>query len=449
MRHRLVSAVCGLCEDGRYSASHLTGVNVKETKRGPITLRRVLRALGPGVTSGAADDDPSGIATYSIAGAQLGTSMLWTAWLTWPLMAAVQMTCARIGMVTGMGLAGAFRAKFPRWVVGVLSLALLIANTINIASDLAGMADAAEMLGGGSSHIYVIVFGVGICLATVRLRYHQIANVLKWLALVLFAYVITAFVVKPDWGSVMKASITPSWPSSHVAWATLVAILGTTISPYLFFWQAGQEVEEEKAMGRRMLIQREGATPDEIVDRRIDITLGTLFSNVVMFFIILVTALTLHKAGLTQIGTTRQAAEALRPLAGDLAYWLFALGIVGTGLLAIPTLAGSAAYAFAETFKWAYGLDNKLRQAGAFYGVFILAIVGGIVLDFIGIDPMKAMFWSAVINGLLAPFLLVGVLLVANDRKIMRGQSGSLFTRSVVTVTTVVMFGAAVGMFVF
>ena len=420
-----------------------------EKKRSPITLRRVLRSLGPGVTTGAADDDPSGVATYSITGAQLGTSMLWTAWLTWPLMAATQMICARIGMVTGMGLAGAFRAKFPRWVVGALALALLIANTINIASDLAGMAEATAMLGGGSSHIYVIVFGAGICLATVWLRYHQIANVLKWLALVLFAYVITAFVVKPDWASVMKAFVTPSWPRSHIAWATLVAILGTTISPYLFFWQAGQEVEEEKAMGRRMLIQRKGATADEITDRRIDITLGTLFSNVVMFFIILTTALTLHKAGLTEISTTRQAAEALRPLAGDLAYWLFTLGIVGTGLLAIPTLAGSAAYAFAETFNWAYGLDNKLRQARAFYGVFILATACGIALNFIGIDPMKAMFWTAVINGLLAPFLLVCILLIANDRKIMRGQCGSLFTRGVVTLTMLLMFGAAIALFVF
>ena len=418
-------------------------------KRTPMTLRRITSALGPGVTTGAADDDPSGVATYSITGAQLGTSLLWTAWLTWPLMAAVQMLCARIGMVTGMGLAGAFREKFPRWVVGVLALALLMANTINIASDLAGMADAASMLGGGPSRIYVVVFGAGICLATVWLRYHQIANVLKWLALSLFAYIITAFIVKPDWTLVMKAFATPSLPTSHLAWATLVAILGTTISPYLFFWQAGQEVEEEKAMGRRMLIEREGVTTDEIVDRRIDITVGTFFSNVVMFFIILTTALTLHKAGFTEINTIKQAAEALRPLAGDFAYWLFTLGIVGTGLLAIPTLAGSAAYAFAETFDWAHGLDNKLRQARSFYGVFILATVGGIVIDFVGIDPIKALFWTAVINGLLAPFLLVGILLVANDRKIMRGQSGSLFTRGVVTLTMFVMFAAAVAMFVF
>ena len=421
-----------------------------ETKRSPITLRRVLRALGPGVTSGAADDDPSGVATYSIAGAQLGTSLLWTAWLTWPLMAAVQLMCARIGMVTGVGLAGAFRSKFPRWIVAVLSLSLLIANTINIASDLAGMGDAAKLLFGGSTQLYVIGFGVGICVATIWLRYTHIASVLKWLALALFAYVITAFIVKPDWSVVLKASFIPSLPRGKLAWETLVAILGTTISPYLFFWQAGQEVEEEKAMGRTLKILREGATRDEIVDRRIDVTIGTFFSNLVMFFIILTTALTLHQHVATQnIGSTAQAAEALRPLAGNFAYWLYTLGIVGTGLLAIPTLAGGAAYAFAETFDWAYGLDNKLRQASSFYGIFILATVGGIAIDFLGIAPFKALFWTAVINGVLAPFLLIGILLIANDSKIMNGQTSSGFSRITVIATTMLMFGAAIGMIVF
>ncbi|WP_159016308.1 NRAMP family divalent metal transporter [Cognatiluteimonas profundi] len=414
----------------------------------PFSVRRILRALGPGVTTGAADDDPSGVATYSIAGAQLGTSLLWTAWLTWPLMGAVQMMNARIGMVTGMGLAGAFRTKFPRWIVGVLSLALLVANVINIGSDLSGMGDAAEMLGAGSSRIYVIVFGVGIGLACIRLRYHQIASVLKWLALVLFAYVITAFILEPDWPTVMRASVTPSWPSGKVAWETLVAILGTTISPYLFYWQAGQEVEEKKAKGRRMLVQREGATSRELADRRIDVGVGTFFSNMVMFFIILATALTLHKAGITRISSTREAAEALRPLAGDFAYWLYTLGIVGVGLLAIPTLAGSASYAFAETFDWAYGLDQRLRKAGSFYAVFAFAILAGIALDFLSVNPIKALFWTAVINGVLAPFLLVGSLIIASDRKIMNGQTSSLLSRAVVGLTAALMFGAAIGMFV-
>ncbi len=412
-------------------------------------LRRLFGALGPGVTTGAADDDPSGIATYSVVGAQFGTSFLWAAWLTWPLMGCVQMMCARVGMVTGMGLAGAFREKFPRWIVAVFSLALLIANTINIASDLSGMADATEMLGAGSSHVWVWVLGLGICAATIWLRYHQIANVLKWLALALFAYVIAAFLIKPNWIHVLHDTVVPVLPHSGAAWGALVAILGTTISPYLFYWQAGQEVEEEKAMGRQMLISRRGATRRELQDRRIDIGVGTLFSNVVMFFIILTTALTLHAHGIVKIDSTRQAAEALRPLAGDYAYFLYTIGLVGTGLLAIPTLAGSAAYAFAETFDWAYGLDEKFNNAISFYCVFILATVSGAAMNLFKVDPIKALYWSAIVNGLLAPFLLVALLLIATDKRVMHGQTSSITTRWVVGVTTVVMFGAAVGMFVF
>jgi Mn2+/Fe2+ NRAMP family transporter len=359
------------------------------------------------------------------------------------------MMCARIGMVTGMGLAGALRAKFPRWVVGFAAAALLIANTINIASDLAGMADAAQMLGAGSSHWYVWIFGLGICAATVFLRYHQIARVLRWLAVALFAYVITAFLVHPNWAAVMHDTFSPSWPHGSQAWATLVAILGTTISPYLFFWQAGQEVEEEKARGRRLLIHRQDATSAEIVDRRIDVGIGTFFSNIVMFFIILTTALTLHRHGLTQIATTKDAAEALRPLAGNQAYLLYTLGVIGTGLLAIPTLAGSAAYAFAETFDWAYGLDERFQNAISFYTVFIAATVAGAALDVLNVDPIKALFWSAVVNGMLAPFLLVAISAVASDRVIMRGQISSLPTRLVVAATTVLMFGAGLGMFIF
>ena len=411
--------------------------------------KRIVRALGPGVTTGAADDDPSGVATYSVAGAQFGTAFLWSALITWPLMGCVQMMCARIGMVTGKGLAGALREKFPRWVVGLIAVTLLIANTINIASDLSGMADAAEMLGAGSSHWYVWIFGLGICVATVLLRYHQIASVLRWLAVGLFAYVLTAFLVHPNWRAVLHDTFVPTWPGGAQAAATLVAILGTTISPYLFFWQAGQEVEEERARGRRLLIHRQGATSDELIDRRIDVGIGTFFSNIVMFFIILTTALTLHRHGFTTIATTKDAAEALRPLAGDYAYLLYTVGIIGTGLLAIPTLAGSAAYAFAETFEWAYGLDEKFDNAVSFYCVFILATIAGAALDLLNIDPIKALVWSAIVNGMLAPFLLVTVLLVASDQTIMRGQISSRTTRIVVGITTVLMFGAGIGMFVF
>ncbi|MBS0194389.1 MAG: divalent metal cation transporter [Proteobacteria bacterium] len=412
-------------------------------------LREFGKALGPGVTTGAADDDPSGIATYSVVGAQFGTGFLWASWFTWPLMGAVQMMCARIGMVTGMGLAGALRKRFPRWLVASIALALLIANVINIASDLSGMADSAQMLGAGSSHAWVWVFGLGICAAMVWLRYGQIAAGLKWLALALLAYAATAFLVTNDWPAVLKAAALPSLPHGKDAWAALVAILGTTISPYLFFWQAGQEVEEEKAKGRLMLISRQGATDAELHDRRIDIGVGAFFSNIVMFFVILTTAMTLHTHGITTINTTKDAASALRPLAGDGAYLLYTLGLVGTGLLAIPTLAGSAAYAFAETFDWPHGLDEKFRNAAPFYVVFILATVAGAALDLLNVDPIKALYWSAIVNGLLAPFLMVALFLVATDRRIMGGQTSSTLSRWVVGTATLVMFGAAVGMFVF
>ena len=397
--------------------------------------------------TGAADDDPSGVATYSIAGAQLGTAMLWTAFITWPLMGCVQFMCARIGMVTGQGLAGALRKKFPKPLLIIASIALLIANTVNIGSDLSGMADAAQVLTSMNSHIYVVMFGVAIAMATVMFRYYQIANILKWLALTLFAYVITTFLIGPDWRTVAYATFVPSWPSGHDAWATLVAILGTTISPYLFFWQASQEVEEEKAMGRRMLVRRYGATQKEIINRKLDVGVGTFFSNFVMYFIILATALTLHKHGITKIETSKQAAEALLPLAGKFSYLLYTAGIIGVGFLAIPTLAGSAAYAFAETFHWKQGLDQKLKHARAFYAVVILSTLIGIGLNFAGVNPVKALFWTAVINGLLAPFLLVGILLVASDSVIMNKQTSSKLSLIVVGITTLCMFGAAFSMF--
>ncbi|MDE2385955.1 MAG: Nramp family divalent metal transporter [Alphaproteobacteria bacterium] len=410
-------------------------------------LRRVLGALGPGVITGAADDDPSGIATYSIAGAQFGLGLLWMAPLSWPLMAFVQMMCARIGMVTGQGLAGALRAKFPKPVLVVICLSLLVANTINVASDLAGMADAASLLTGLSSHIFVVLFGVAISWAVVRFRYSQIANLLKWLALALVAYAITAFMAKPDWGQVLRASFSVSLPENG-GFATIVAILGTTISPYLFFWQASQEVEEEKAMGRRMLVARQGATHRELGDRKIDVGIGTFFSNIVMFFIILTTALTLNVHGLTTLSTTAEVASALEPLAGKQAMLLYTIGIIGVGLLAIPTLTGSAAYAFSETFRWRHGLDEKWWQARAFYGVIVLSTLAGIAMDFLNINPVSALFWTAVINGVLAPFLLVGILMVARDRDIMHGQPSSLLSQIVVGVTIILMFGAAVGLFV-
>jgi NRAMP (natural resistance-associated macrophage protein)-like metal ion transporter len=411
-------------------------------------MRSLLKSLGPGIITGAADDDPSGIATYSVAGAQLGTKLLWTAFVTWPLMAAVQMMCARIGKVTGQGLAANFKLRFPKWILLVFVIALLAANTINIGADLAGMADAAAMLSGINSHWFVITFALLISWATVRLQYQQIANVLKWLVLVLFAYPVTAFVVGANWSQVLRDTFVPSFPHSQDEWATLVAILGTTISPYLFFWQASEEVEEEKSAGQNTLAKRRGATKEELELRNIDVGVGAFFSNIVMYFIILATAVTLNRHGITQIETSRQAAEALRPFAGRFATTLFTLGIVGVGFLAIPTLAGSTAYAFAETLGWRQGLNMKLRQARWFYMLILVSTGVGVALDFIGINPVKALYWTAVINGLVAPFMLVAILVVAADKKLMQGQPSSRLGWIVVAITTAAMFIAGVAMFV-
>ena len=410
--------------------------------------QRLFKAVGPGVITGAADDDPSGIATYSVAGAQFGTSLLWTALLSWPLMAAVQMMCARIGMVSGRGLAGNLKQKFPRWLLFAAVLALLVANIFNIAADLAGMADAAQMLSGVHARWFVVIFAVLISWATVRLRYRHIADALKWLVLVLFAYPITAFVVGPNWHLVVRATFLPSLPHGRAAWSTLVALLGTTISPYLFFWQTGQEIEEEKYEGKTTLASRRGATEDELKLRTLDVGMGGFFSNLVSFFIILTTAVTLHRHGITNIETTRQAAEALRPLAGRFAATLFTVGIVGVGFLAIPTLAGSAAYACAETLGWNEGLDRSLRKARAFYAIILFSTAAGVGINFLGIDPVKALYWTAVLNGLVAPFLLVGILMVATDKKLMVGQPSSRLAVVVVAVTTAAMFVAGVAMFV-
>lgn len=408
--------------------------------------RNFWRSLGPGLITGAADDDPSGIATYSVAGAQLGTSLLWTALLTWPLMAAVQMMCARIGMVSGQGLTAAFKKKFPRSLVFVLITALLVVNTINVGADLAGMADAAGMLTHVTSHLWVFVMAVGISWATVRLRYYQIANTLKWLALVLFAYIISAFVVHPDWRVALHNTFIPELPRERKGWETLVAILGTTISPYLFFWQASQEVEEQKAAGRTTLAERKGATEDEIRSRKLDVGTGTFFSNLVMYFIILTTAFTLNRSGHTNIQTSKDAAIALLPLAGQMAAGLYTLGIIGVGLLAIPTLTGSAAYAFAELLNWKQGLDKRLRYARYFYLMILASTVAAVAMDFSTISPVKALYWTAVINGILAPFLLVGILIVASDTKVMIGQTSSNLGRTIVGVTTLAMFIAAIAM---
>ena len=382
-------------------------------------LVRYFRVLGPGLVTGASDDDPSGITTYSVAGASLGYATLWTAIITFPLMAAVQLVCARIGLVTGRGLAGSVRSHYPRSLLYVACLLLLVANVFNIAADLAAMADSAELLTGLPSLAFVLIFGAAIITLTIWTTYAVFAGCLKWLTAVLFAYVIAGFLAHPDWPAALEATLVPTLRFDRDFIATIVAILGTTISPYLFFWQASQEVEEERARGRRTLRQRRGATAEELNDARLDVATGMFFSNLVMYFIILVTASTLYRSGERSIESSRQAAEALRPLAGDAAYVLFALGIIGTGLLAIPVLAGSASYAVAELFAWRSGLDYTPPQARRFYLVLFAAVTAGVLLDFLGMNPIHMLFLSAIVNGMLAPPLLILVMLVGNNRAIM------------------------------
>ncbi|MFN8572420.1 MAG: divalent metal cation transporter [Gemmatimonadaceae bacterium] len=413
----------------------------------PETPTSWWKAAGPGIVAGAADDDPSGIATYSIAGAQFGTALLWTALLTWPLMAAVQSMCARIGMVTGRGLMAALRKKFSRPLLVGAACLLFIANTVNVGADLAGMADAAELLTSVNSHVLVMVFAVSIGWATIRFRYATIGSVMRWLALTLLVYIVTAFVVGPTWGPVLRATVVPQVPSTPGAWATLLAVLGTTISPYLFFWQASQEVEEEKAIGRRTVADRVGASNLEIRNRKIDVGAGTFAAIVTMYFIMLTTALTLHAHGLTSLTTSREVAQALEPLAGRFAALLYTLGLLGTGFLAIPTLTGSSAYAFAEIFGWRQGMDEQLRGAPAFYAVLSLSLAMGVLLDFLNISPVRALFYSAVLNGLLAPVLLFGILMVARDKTLMRGQTSSMIGQVTVGVAVLVMGAAAIAMF--
>ncbi|HWN91850.1 MAG TPA: divalent metal cation transporter, partial [Verrucomicrobiae bacterium] len=343
-------------------------------------LFRYFQTLGPGLVTGASDDDPSGIATYSVAGAAYGYGLLWTALFTFPLMAAIQLVCARIGLVTGRGLAGAVRKHYPRWLLLGACFILLVANVFNIAADLGGMAEAGAMLTGVPAVPLLVLFGIGITLITVYTSYVTFARYLKWLTAVLFAYIIAAFLAHPDWPAVVRATFVPSLQWNGASVSTLVGILGTTISPYLFFWQASHEVEEEKSQGKLTVAQRKGATPHELADARLDVNTGMFFSNLVMYFIILATASTLYKSGHRDIQTARQAAEALRPMAGDAAYVLFSLGLIGTGLLAIPVLAGSASFAIAELFGWRAGLDLKPRSALRFYLVLSGAIVCGTIL---------------------------------------------------------------------
>ena len=408
--------------------------------------RRFFAELGPGLITGAADDDPSGISTYSVAGAAFGYAPLWTALFSFPLMAAVQLMCARLGMVSGRGLASVIRRHYSRRVLWVACALLMVANVINIGADLGGMAEVSEMVTGMSALVWTPLYAAFIVSLLFWSSYRQIARIFKWLTLVLFAYVLAAFLARPDWGAVLRATLMP-----HVEWtnrylAVLVGILGTTISPYLFFWQAAQEVEEDRAAGRRTVRQRRGATDEELRRVRTDVLTGMFFSNLVMYFIILTTAATLHAHGETSIATAREAAEALRPLAGAGAYWLFALGLIGTGMLGVPVLAGSCAYAVAEAEGWRGSLDDTPRLARRFYAVVAVAMLFGLILNYVGLDAVTMLFWSAVVNGVLAAPLIVLVVLLTSDHAVMGGRVNPPLLRWLGWATAVVMTAATVGM---
>ena len=418
----------------------------QDKKPGPIDrVDSFFRDLGPGLITGCADDDPSGISTYSVAGAAFGYATLWTALISFPLMVSVQMMCSRLGMVTGRGLASVIRLHYPRWVLWGACLLLVTANVINIAADLGGMGESAAMVTGLSAKIWTVVFTALIVSFLFWSSYRQIARVFKWITLVLLAYVVTAFFAHVDWRSALVATIFPQLSLSRESLSVLLGILGTTISPYLFFWQAAQEVEEERAQGRN-LAERKGATDAELRRARLDVVTGMFASNFIMYFIILTTAATLHSHGTTHIDAARQAAEALRPLAGDTAYWLFTLGLIGTGMLGVPVLAGSSAYAIAEASSWRGSLERKPRGARRFYAVLAAAMLGGLVIDFAGLDAVKMMFWAAVVNGALAPPLILLVILLTSNARVMGKRINSPLLRGLGWLTLVLMTAATIGM---
>ncbi len=410
--------------------------------------RRWFRQLGPGLITGAADDDPSGIATYSQAGAQFGYQLGWTVVLTYPLMVGIQMVSARMGRVTGHGLAANIRRHFPRPVLYAIVAMLVVANTINVAADIAAMGEALQLVVGGPEHGHAIVFGVLSLLLQVFMPYQRYVRYLKWLTLALLAYVAAVFTIAVPWRDVLVGIVWPKVALTAQTLTVVVAVFGTTISPYLFFWQAAQEVEEINAdPAASALADAPKGAYRHLHRIKVDTYVGMGFSNLIALFIIISTAATLHAAGVTDIQTSAQAAEALRPLAGDSAFLLFSLGIIGTGLLAVPVLAGSAAYAVAETFEWKSGLDLKLLEAREFYAIIALATLGGVALDFTPIDPIKALFWSAVINGVIAVPIMVVMMLLADDPKVMGPFVVTRRLKALAWLATWTMAAAVVAMF--
>lgn len=396
--------------------------------------------LGPGLTTGASDDDPSGIATYSQVGAQSGFGLLWMAALSFPLMAVVQEMCARIGLVTGRGLAGNIRTHFGRKMLYTSTAFLFAANTFNVGADIGAVASAAQLLRPSANFtLLVIGFTVFILLLQIFMPYVRYARYLKWLALVLFAYILSAILAHPDWNTVLKNAFIPHLNFTKSELMIICAALGTTITPYLFFWQTSQEIEEEIAAGETTIKARTGSSPSEVKKMRIDVWSGMFLSNAVMFFIIAACATVLFKHGVTDINSAAQAAEALRPFAGNATYWLFAIGILGMGMLAIPVLAASSAYAVSESMGKRQGLNSSLKQGYAFYGSIIISMLVGLGLNFVGLNPIKALIYSAVLNGVVAPIIIVQVVLIARNKKLMGEWANKKLSTSIGWLTVVLM----------
>ncbi len=416
----------------------------------PDDSQPLLRRLGPGLITGAADDDPSGIATYSQAGAQFGLNMLWTVAFTYPLMVAIQLISARIGRVTGAGLGANLRRVFPAPLVGGLVALLFVANTINIGADIAAMGAAAHLMTGWSSGLFTVLFALGSLVLQLFVPYHRYVRVLKWLTVALFAYVGVVFTVQIDWPKVIAHTLSPEIDFTGPALTVIVAVFGTTISPYLFFWQSSEEVEELEVHHEADLLHESRRRAEQQLSRiRWDTFTGMAFSNLVAFFIILTTAVTLHAEGVTDIQTSAQAAEALRPIAGPLAFALFSLGIIGTGLLAVPVLAGSAAYAVGEANGWRTGLEHSPWEAKGFYAVIAAAMLLAIGVVFSPLDPIRTLFWSAVLNGVISVPIMAAMMVVASRREEMGRYVATTGQRVFGWAATGVMALAVVAMFTF
>jgi NRAMP (natural resistance-associated macrophage protein)-like metal ion transporter len=413
-----------------------------------FSIKRFLKALGPGFVTGASDDDPSGIATYTQTGARFGYSQLWTALFALPFMTIVQEMCGRVGMVTGKGLSSIIKEHYAKPILYSSVFILFLANTINIGADLGAMASVGEYLFGVPFVGLLILIAAVILTLEIFVPYTAYAKILKYLTLSLFAYIISAVIIKQDWSQIAVSTFTPAFSFEKEYLFNIVAILGTTISPYLFFWQADQEVEEDVARHR---IKTAGKGIPKIINKdikemRVDTTTGMLFSNIVMWCIIITAGSTLFANGIFEIETADQAALALKPLAGEFAFILFALGIIGTGLLAIPILAGSAAYALSETFNWKAGLNKKFKQAHGFYTVIIIATIIGVLINISPIQPFKMLYYTAVINGLAAPFLITIILLISNNKRIMGRHTNSRITNIFGWTIVIIMFLAALGL---